>query len=155
MAVVCAGPKQGDEAPNDRTRVTCVGLAYMPSSVPPAIALHEGIGEDISDATPIISSHDWRRLQDVDLDDMVTQYGIKVSSTEVISGRRHLWRRKEPFRYGAKDLMTTMGGREDGRFYSGNKRIMIHYDSFQHKNAAMTALDGTMIGEYRLRTKLD
>lgn len=113
MAVVLAGQKQGDEAPapdnNNGTGVTGVGLAYMPSSVPPATALLKTVGEEVGDATSIISPHDWRRLHAVDLDDMVTQYGIKASSTEVVSGNcRCFWpKAKEPFRYGAKDEMTT------------------------------------------------
>lgn len=78
----------------------------MPSSTPPAMDLLGSDEKGNGNAPLNISSHDWRRLQDVDLDDIVTEYGIKSASTKL--NDRSSLKIREPFRYGMKDVTTTV-----------------------------------------------
>lgn len=74
----------------------------MPSSVPPPMDLYEKDADGkVIKKTPV-APHDWRRLQDVDLDDIVAQYGIQAASTRFLD--QHGDRNHEPFRYGSMSL---------------------------------------------------
>ncbi|CAK7201121.1 hypothetical protein SEUCBS139899_003823 [Sporothrix eucalyptigena] len=103
VAVDSEGREPNDSSFVDETGVTHIGLAYMPSSVPPALGAEEVDGDpDLDHLAP----HDWRRLLSVDLDDIVATYGVQASSIR-LSDRESLISR-EPFRYGEKNQTATV-----------------------------------------------
>ncbi|KJR85979.1 uncharacterized protein SPSK_08771 [Sporothrix schenckii 1099-18] len=106
VAVDVKGHGQDNGTHIDEARVSHIVLAYMPSSVPPAADLTLTIhGNGSTKTTHSIASHDWRRLQEVDLDDAVAQYGIGAASTRLSDRMDH--KTREQFRYGEKGMTTT------------------------------------------------
>ncbi|CAK7225556.1 hypothetical protein SCUCBS95973_005906 [Sporothrix curviconia] len=98
VAVDCEGQETENLGYADENGITHIGLAYMPSSVPPPLTVEERAGQAQAAVLHHISSHDWRRLESVDLDDMVATYGIQAASTRLSDRESSVVR--EQFRYG-------------------------------------------------------
>ncbi|CAK7215014.1 hypothetical protein SBRCBS47491_002345 [Sporothrix bragantina] len=98
VAVDCEGREDDDNVYINKTGITHIGLAYMPSSIPPPLTVKDRDEQGKLMGLYQISSHDCRRLQSLDLDDIVATYGVQASSTRLTDRESQVVR--EQFRYG-------------------------------------------------------
>lgn len=101
VAVDCEGQEPYIDGNGDDKGITHIGLAYIPSSVPPPMDL-PGNDKNANELQPsYLPSADWRRLHAVDLDDVVAAYGIQSASIKLVGRPSGVAR--ENFRYGKQE----------------------------------------------------
>ncbi|CAK7242862.1 MAG: hypothetical protein STHCBS139747_004365 [Sporothrix thermara] len=105
VAVDCEGQEADDCPFIDEKGITHIGLAYMPSSVPPPLAVESRDEQGKTTGLQHVPSDDKRRLEGMDLDDIVATYGVQAASTRLRDRVSSVVR--EQFRYGKKDQQVT------------------------------------------------